>query len=226
MAVDAGLDWYVTMCAAHGVRSRIADGVWRALGPMPALHSAALVVEPRAGVADVEAALAEAPHRGVADCFGGLDLAGLGLQPLFEASWIHLPEPPRSWRGAPMPEGWSRVTAPEPLARWNAAGDTSGVIVPALLERPTFAVLEAGLARSPLGCVAILGTGAVYLSNLRLEGADDPARGWAEAVQAVVATFPRRSVVGYEQGASLAEALAMGFEEVGTTRIWVDRPSV
>jgi hypothetical protein len=82
-----------------------------------------------------------------------------------------------------MPAGWSRVTAPEPLARWNAAGDTSGVIVPALLEPPTFAVLEADLARSPLGCVATSGSGAVYLSNLRLA-------------------------------------------DVGTTRIWVDRPSV
>ena len=220
IAVDAGLEWYVEMCSAHGVRSRIVDGVWRAQDPMPPLHSAALVVEPMAGVEDVEAALAEAPHRSVADCFGDLDLAQLGLTPLFEATWLHLPE----LRTGSAPEGWSRVDAPERLKRWNAAGDTSGVINDQLLERPTFAVLEAEPARMPLGCVATLGTGAVYLSNVRVDPSAHPAaavRHWEEVVAAVVATFPGRPIVGYESGANSEAALAVGFHSVGTTRIWV-----
>ncbi|WP_374457070.1 hypothetical protein [Nocardioides sp.] len=210
VAVDAGLDWYVGMCAAHGVRSRLADGVWRALDPVPALHSAALVIEPGAGVGDVEAALAEAPHRGVADCFGTLDLTVLGLRALFEASWLHLPAP----SSASVPAGWSRV-APDGLERWNAAGDTTGVIVPSLLERPTFAVLAS--ERAPLGCVATLGTGAVYLTNVR--GAE---RAWDQVVTAVGATFPGRSLVTYDRGEDLAAALEVGFTPVGTTRIWVE----
>lgn len=218
VAVDAGLDWYVAMCAAHGGRSRLADGVWRALDPMPPLHSAALVVEPYADRAAVEAALTEAPHQGVADCFGGLDLRGSGLVPLFEAAWIHRPAPAL----APKPAAWSRVVTPSDLDRWNAVGDTSGVIVQPLLERPTFAVLEAA-DRGPLGCVATLGTGAVYLSNVRADadGPDALAAVWAEIVAAVAATFPGRPIVGYERGDDLAAARAIGFDVVGTTRVWV-----
>lgn len=219
VAVDAGLQWYVEICMAHRVRSRIVDGVWRALDEMPSLHSAALVVQPWAHVEDVEAALAEAPHRGVADCFGTLDLAQLGLSTLFEATWLHLPEPPRQ----AMPSGWSRVATPTRLRLWNAAGDTTGVINRAMLQRPTFAVLEAESARAPLGCIATLGTGAVYLSNVRVEVDASPAavaRAWEEVVAAVAATFPGRSIVGYERGADRDAALAMGFDAVGTTRVW------
>ena len=221
IAVDAGLQWYVEMCAAHSIRSRIVDGVWRAQDPMPPLHSAALVVAPRAGVEDVEAALAETPHRGVADCFGDLDLSPLGLTPLFEATWLHRPE----LAACCAPAGWSRVEAPERLNHWNAAGDTTGVINDQLLQRPTFAVLEAEPARSPLGCVATLGTGAVYLSNVRVDVSTDRAaavRDWEEVVAAVVATFPGRPIVGYEHDANFEAALAVGFHSVGTTRIWVD----
>jgi hypothetical protein len=213
VAVDAGLDWYVAMCAAHGVRSRLADGVWRALDQMPPLHSAAVVVEPGSGTAAVEAALAEAPHRGVADCLGGLDLSSQGLEPLFEATWLHLPAPSPA-ASASSSGVWRRVTTAEDLARWNAAGDTEGVLVPAMLERPTFAML--GADRAPLGCVATLGTGAVYLSNVRASGDE-----WAEVVAAVAATFPGRPVVTYARGTPLAAALSTGFEPVGTTRIWV-----
>lgn len=221
IAVDAGLGWYVDMCGAHGVRSTIARGVWRALDPVPPLHSAALVVEPSARVEDVEAALAEAPHRGVADCFGALDLAPLGLSPLFEATWLHLPAP----QAVTAPAGWARVETPDDLARWNAVGDTSGVITAELLGRPTFAVLRADPAREPLGCVATLGTGAVYVSNVRTgvqRGPAAVAREWSEVVAAVAHTFPGRAVVGYERGDDLTGALAVGFSAVGTTRIWTD----
>jgi hypothetical protein len=216
--VDAALGWYLDMCLAHRVRSRIARGVWRALDPMPALHSAALVVEPTATVADVEAALAEAPHGGVADCFASLDLAPLGLSPLFDATWI--------WRAAPAPApappGWSRVDSAERLAAWNAGWDTAGVLLPEHLHRPTFAVLEATAAgRVRAGCVATLGTGLVYVSNVHAVGAGDPAVDWDDVVAAVAALFPGRPLAGYERDADLTGALRAGFAAVGTTRIWV-----
>ena len=100
----------------------------------------------------------------------------------------------------------------------------SGVINDQLLQRPTFAVLEAEPARTPLGCVATLGTGAVYLSNVRVDLSAHPAVAvghWEEVVAAVVHTFPGRPIVGYERDADSEAALAVGFHPVGTTRIWV-----
>jgi hypothetical protein len=221
VAVDAALGWYVDMCAAHDVRSRLVDGVWRAVDPMPPLHSAALVIEPTATISGVRAALAEAPHHGVADGFASLDLTELGVRQLFEATWI--------WRaglaaGAVPPRGWYRVETADQLAAWNAGWDTEAVIVPAMLRRPTVAVLAAGAgARVPGGCVATLGTGAVYLSNVHARGGQGPAtQDWADVVAAVATTFPGRPIVGYEQDADLAAAVAAGFEPVGRTRVWTD----
>ena len=68
------------------------------------------------------------------------------------------------------------------------------------------------------GVVLHLGTGAVSVSNL---WADDPDPVWAEVVSAAGALFPGRALVGYEYGADLERAQAVGFAAVGTQRVWV-----
>jgi hypothetical protein len=94
------------------------------------------------------------------------------------------------------------------------------VVLPGLLADPTFAVLGRRDADvTTMGCIATLGTGTVYLSNLH--AAPGHAADWAEALDAVGATFPDRPLLGYEHGADLAEARAAGFDEIGPKRVWV-----
>lgn len=211
-AVDASLAWYVDLFAAHRVRAILDGGLFKALDTPPPLHSAALTLAPGVRVG-------RPAHGGVADNFADQDLAEIGQRVLFEATWLHRPAR-RSARRSTQPPGWSRVTTDDGLAAWNAAGDTAGVVLPSLLADPTFAVLEHRDADGiTTGCIATLGTGAVYLSNVH--AAPGHATDWQQVVDAVAATFPDRPLLGYEHGDDLAEARAVGFDEVGAKRVWV-----
>ena len=88
-----------------------------------------------------------------------------------------------------------RVTTDDGLAAWNAAGDTTGVVLPGLLADPTFAVLERRDADGiTMGCIATLGTGAVYLSNVH--AAPGHEADWARGPRRGRRDVPRPSAPG------------------------------
>jgi hypothetical protein len=214
-AVDGALAWYVDLYAAHGVPAELSDGVFAALAPAPPLHSSVITVEPDVPGDLLRRRVAAAPDSGVADNFHDQDLGDAGLSLLFSATWLHRPA-----TASTLPPGWSRVTSAGGLAAWNAAGDTDGVVLPGLVGRATFAVLEHRDADGiTAGCIASLGTGAVYLSNVHAAPGHDCD--WEQVVDAASATYPGRPLVGYEHGDDLAAARAVGFDEVGAKRVWV-----
>ncbi len=214
-AVDASLGWYEDLCGVHGTASELRDGLWSAVGPPPPLHSGVVTVEP--GVtAEQVLERRGATEGGVKDSFAGVDLAEHGFALLFSASWLSRPAPPE---GAP-PAGWTVVRTPAQLAAWTAGHDTAEVLLPGLLRRGHFAVLERRVDGTAVaGAVARLGSGAVDLSNVH--AAPGHAVDWDELAAVVAHLFPGRPLVGYEQGDDLEAALAGAFTAVGDLRVWV-----
>lgn len=216
-AIDASIAWYEDLTALHGVASRVERGLWMSVGPPPPLHSDVAVVEPDASLEDVDRALADRLHWGFKDSFGTLRPSGNDVALLFAATWIHRPAANRI---AAAPRRWVPVTDAAGLAEWTAHHDTAEVLLPGLLDRGHFRVLERRVdGRATAGAVARLGTGVVDISNVHGVDGGDPD--WDELAADVEALFPGRALVGYEQGSALDAALSGGFEPIGDLRVWV-----
>jgi len=211
VAVDANVCWYEDLCALHGVGSVLKAGLWHALAPPPPLHSDAVVVEPGVTAQQLADCLADRPQAGVKDSFATLDLSGLGMQPLFSATWLFRPARAASSSGL-----WTVVSDDATLAEWTARHDTREVLLPGLLGRGHFCILaEYDGADLVAGAVARLGSGAVDVSNVWGHAVD-----WTELADAVATCFPGRPLVGYERDDALAAAADGGFDPVGELRVW------
>jgi hypothetical protein len=216
-AVDASIGWYEDLTALHGVPSRVADGLWMSIGPPPPLHSDVAVVEPHVSGNLVDRALADRPTWGFKDSFATIRPSGSDVRLLFAATWIH--RAPAHPSGA-APRRWIRVNDPAWLADWTAHHDTADVLLPGILDRGHFAVLERrtdGIVTG--GAVVRLGTGIADLSNVHAVAGHDVD--WGELAADVEALFPDRGIVGYERDDALQAARAGGFETVGELRVWV-----
>jgi hypothetical protein len=220
-AVDGSVGWYEDLCALHGIGTGITRGIWRSLGPPPALHSDVVIVEPSASADGLVQALAGRPSWGYKDSFASLAPSGPSVELLFEATWLHREAPARSREGHHATP-WRPLRTAEELARWNAGWDTSHVLLPGLLERGHFAILGRFETEEIVaGAVARLGSGAVDVSNVH--GVDGRAVDWEELVVAIGEVFPDRELVGYERGEDLDAALSAGFAPVGPLRVWIDQ---
>ena len=219
MAVDANLGWYGDLCSLHGVASRLDDGLWWAMTSPPPLHSDAVVSEPSVTARQVLDRVAGRPRCGVKDSFATLDLTGGGMQVLFDASWMHREASPVDSLPSEA-SAWSRVTTAAELETWTSLHDTTGVLLPGLLDYAHFAVLAkyadgeivaGGVARLAGGVVDVSNTYAV--AGHRLD--------WSELVAVVAARFPGRALVGYTRGEELDQATEAGFTVVGDLRVWL-----
>ncbi len=216
-AVDANVAWYEAVCAAHGVGSELRDGLWMAMGRPPRLHSDVMTVEPDAASDALEHAVADLDGWAFKDSFGTLEPADRAARVLFTATWIHASPPDRPTK----PTGrWARIRTDAELSAWNVHAETEGVVLPGLLGRGGFAVLERRTEDGiTAGAIARLGTGVVELSNVH--GVNGAAMDWDELRLEVAALFPGRPQVGYESGNDLTAAVSAGFEPVGELRVWV-----
>lgn len=219
-AIGASLGWYEEVFAVHGIPTRCEDGLWRALGEPPRWHSAAKTLRPDVDPERVVEALAPFPGCGVADSFGTLDLSDHGFAPLFRASWLH--RPPSLGTSAKWPEGWSLLADPDELATWNEHHDTTGVLVPALLEHPDFTCLVRRDAGAMVAGAVLHRVGsAVDLSNTWALG--DEAEEVPDMVACAESLYPGVPVVGYTADDTVGHFTAAGFDPVGPQVVWVPR---
>jgi hypothetical protein len=174
-------------------------------------------VEPDATPEAFERAVADRDGWAFKDSFGTLEPTAPGVRLLFAATWIHASPS----EGLPKPAGrWDRIRTDAELAVWNRHAGTESVILPGLLDRGGFAVLERRTDEGiTAGAIARLGTGVVELSNVH--GLHGAAVDWHELTLEVATLFPGRAQIGYESGADLAAAVSAGFEPVGELRVWV-----
>lgn len=225
VAAKNNADLYEAIFSAHGLAYRRHDFAFEALGQTPPYYSDITIQEP-GRVSDLMPIIDRAIQRtggrvGIKDSYCELDCAALGLSVLFEAEWI--------WR-APlhpaMDSGWSRLTTPQALTRFEQAWSENGspatqrVFPPAMLDRPDFAFFaRASGGGIDAGCIANLSNTCIGLSNVFSQ--DGSAATFAQAADVVAQLAPDLPVVGYESGDSLAAARKCGFDACGTLRILV-----
>ena len=217
-AVDTSLAWYDDVLALHDIPTSTEDGLWWALEPPPPWHSEVKTTEP--GV-DVTRVLSVYEGGSVADSFGDLDLRPHGFDVLIDATWVHHPpvdEPPAS-----LPHGWSVVRDRTLLAEWNEAHDYAGVLLPEVLDRPSFAVL----ARHSHG--ALVGGAVVHCGDPRSDvvglsntwSVDSSDLDHAELLAVVGALHPGLGVADYAWGSDLEAMVDAGYAVLGPQRVWL-----
>jgi hypothetical protein len=215
-AVDGSVAWYQDVFAVHRIPTLIDGDLWAARAQPPRWHSVAKTLRPAAGAGPVLAAVEPFAECSVADSFGTLDLSAAGFDRLLEATWLH--HPPLQPRQA-LPPSWSVVTTEPDLVEWNAAHDTTGVLLPALLRHPRFTfVAQRDAGQITAGAVLHDADAAVELSNAwsRSGHAPDPE----DLLGCIAALRPRRSITGYtSEGIDvLTEA---GFVPLGPHVVWL-----
>ena len=227
MAARNNADWCALVSALHGAVGTTDEDAWTSPVRTPDVYPDAVTLRPGVDARALVSSLDAGSGCSVKDSFADLDIAPLGFDVLFEATWIH--HLPAGDRGPAVRAGddgpAARVVDDEPaLDAWVAAwsGGTQGPhpFTTGLLGRTDVRIIElAGGA----GAVLSLGGGAVGVSNVfaapgrRLADAFRGAAGMAAAWQ------PDLPVVGYEAGDDLDAALAAGFEPIGPLRVWLRR---
>ncbi|GGU16694.1 MULTISPECIES: hypothetical protein [Streptomyces] len=236
MITEAALDnahWCDAMCRAHGRPGAFGPRAWTNPVRTPLYYPDAVTLTEDASVRDVLDGIdRSAPGASVKDSFARLDLAPEGFQLLFEARWIHRPAgtAARSPRGA----RWRAVRTAADLAAWASAwsggdADEAALFRAELLADPTTTIVagyeshedEADEGRIVGGAVLSERAGGrvTGVSNLFAADGTDPAEAWAGCLSLADTTRP---VVGYESGDDLLPARALGFEETGPLRVWLD----
>lgn len=228
--------WCDAVCRAHGVPGEFFPTVWLNRSAPPPFHSNLIVVSD-SGVHDSTLehirdlmSLPLAANWAVKDSFFNLELGPLGFDPLFQATWIWREPGVDAAGGVSTDVRWSRVTASEELANWeaswaghsrNSGARSASPQFPGSLLKDAEHAFIAGLRGREIvaGGIANRTGNVVGLSNVFVSSGETIAA-WTGLVTAIEQAFPDFPLVGYEGGAALDAALACGFEAIGPLRIW------
>jgi len=228
--------WCETVCRAHGTPGEFHDALWLNRHPVPRFYPNVVTLSTQDGtaaqLAHIRALVAAGlpGSWGVKDSFCSLDLATLGFQPLFEATWL--------WRAPfqPLPNRaasglhWTRVQSAPELAQWEMAWSGSPaknpstqqprVFLPALLANPELVFIVAYQDQELVaGAIAHHTDDVVGLSNVFVPP-DDPMVFWTGCVAMAQERFPDVPMVGYEHGPELTIAREIGFEILQSLKVW------
>jgi hypothetical protein len=207
------------MWRAHGLGVARVDGCVACSGTPPRLYPNVVTVDPDVGRRDQMRFIARRAQRvpgafSVKDSYRALALDGLGLEPLFDARWIHraaglaIAAPRLDWRP---------VTDDEALGSWEAAwsgnADQPRLFPPAFLAGRGVTMLAGWEDGAILaGCIVTQTEAVAGVSNVFGDA--------LEAIGAAAMTVPDRDLVGYETGDALSAALEAGFQTVGELVVW------
>ena len=221
--------WCDTVCRAHGNPGEFHDDIWLNRHRVPRFYpNAGTLAEPHQQQFELidELLAARLPSGwAVKDSFCTLDLASRGFRVLFGAQWIYLPV--SRTKVIDSSARWAIVLDDLAQAEWESAwgmstGDTSEdrIFQPSLLDDKNIAMVACYRdGHIVAGAVANRSDGVVGWSNF-FAPADEIFDRAKESLATIAAVFPGSPIVGYEHGAELRNAHALGFESLGPLRVW------
>ena len=216
LAARNNAQWCDTVCRGHGLNTMSGALVWAVSQRSPAGYPDAVTVDRRATAAQTLSNVDSGPGCSVKDSFATLDLAGCGMQILFDAQWI--------WRPASTDVSqelsWRTVDRSAELAVWATAHGNAHAFRDILLVERDISILAVGDRKEPAAGAVLNRSGPVVgVSNFFCRGVD---RGlvWRDVAAATSLEFPGLPLVGYESGEDLRHAVANGFATIGPLRVW------
>lgn len=218
LAIDASRRWYDAIFTLHRGLANSDGRIWVAESQPPPWHSAVKTLSPGVEVEEVVAAMSRHPGGSVADSFGDVDLVPKGFAVLFESTWVHH----AGVADAAWPNGWVVVRDLVLLDQWSREHDYAGVLLPDVLEDPSFHILaRIDDGRVTAGAVvhdagAVTGLTNMWTSRARLTATDV-----RQLLACAAVIHPRRGVVDYARGDELDVLVSVGYERLGPQRVWV-----
>ncbi len=228
--------WCDTLCRAHGIPGEFHDAMWINRHPVPRFYSNAVTLSDQrdaaAQLAHIQTLVAWGlpGNWSVKDSFRVLDLAALGFQLLFEATWLWRAPSPTASHRTHTTTRWTWVQSASELEHWEmawgrgaantASNPQSRLFVPGLLAERDIAFLAAYEDEKIVaGAIANRTDEVVGLSNVFVPVADGMLF-WDRCIATVQKRFPGLPIVGYERGPDLDVMQAVGFERVQELRVW------
>lgn len=231
--------WCDAVCDALSSPGEFLEDVWLNRYPTPPFYPNVVTLTPdarsAAQVAQIQALLNSglSGQWAVKDSFAALDLRPLGFQVAFDATWLWRAPDQADW---PPDEDedmagvhWRVVQSADDLQCWEIAWAgqleeahpaSLHIFHPDLIEQPGIVFIAAYQGQEIVAGVVASRTGDVVgISNVFVPPTQADLF-WRGCVQAVEALFPGLPMVDYEQGAELAQAHHLGFEDIGSLRVW------
>lgn len=238
-AVRNNARWCDTMCRVHGAPGEFHDAYWIHPDEVPPYTSKLITLDPERAPDQMGAiqSLIEADPSSafsVKDAFQCLDLAPLGFEVLFHATWIVWTPGTELPSGNDYPLEWSVVADVDGLAKWELAWRASSahaalnrsarVFPPSLLRNPAIHFLSGKRDGVTVATAALNRTGDVVgLSNVT-GGGGDVGSAFPECVRLAQGLYPFAPIVGYERGDGLVAAEQAGFEGIHPLTVWTRSP--
>lgn len=231
--------WCDMVCRSHGAASEFSEEIWICNPPTPPFYPNAItlvrdaVTEQRKSIQKM---LADGLGYGwgIKDSYASLDLSDFGFQTLFHAEWILLPAsdvlPVADLAGV----YWRKITNEVELAHWELAWRglpthematiESRIFRPQLLNDPQV-VFVAAYHRGQIvaGAIGNRTKEVVGVSNVFAPSVGS-VRYIAGCVRELREAFPGTALAGYERGIDLEAMQELGFQRVGSLRVWVKEP--
>jgi len=228
--------WCDSVCRAHGAPGEFHNALWLNRHPAPRFYPNVVTLAQdgtAAQLAQIQALVAtNLPGGwGVKDSFNSLDLAALGFQPAFDATWL--------WRApsSPLPKPatlglrWTYIQSEPELAKWeiawngdlanNSSASHSRLFFSALLANPEILFIAAYDGQALVtGAIANHTDDVVGLSNV-FAPPDNPLPFWTGCVAKIQERFPNLPIVGYERDPQLTIAQEVGFETLEALKVWI-----
>jgi hypothetical protein len=215
-AATANASWCDAVCRALGLPTRWALDAWTVANRSPAGYPDAVTLTRDANVEAVLRRVENGSDCSIKDSFAVLDLEPSGFHVLFEATWIRRAAAVRA--GSAVALDWHAVRTRSDLEQWSA-GHGLDVFLPALLDTDDHRFYGTGSAHGA-GFALNRSAGVVGVSNV-FAGSADLVAVWSDLIVIAARTYPGLDLVGYELGADLQAALAVGFARIGPLRVWM-----
>jgi hypothetical protein len=213
-AAAANAEWCDAACRSLGLRTSWAGEAWTAADRTPDGYPDAVTLTRGVDPVALLTRVVGTSGCSVKDSFAEMDLAPLGFRVLFHATWIR-----RSASDvlAPLELGWHEARTPADLQEWSKGHDLD-IFVPALLEVEDLRFFHAGPRQAGF---ALHRTGDVVSVSNTIAVGVAPTTVWSDMVALAGRAFPGRDLVGYELGADLDAALAVGFVKTAPLQVWI-----